>query len=136
MKKSGPDCRFLIRSYLFLLLYFAAEYGFCTDDIALDYPVSDPDAPPRYDEAPAPLLPNFGASRFREYAGDLNMMVLLDSKERSVKQMQVLWYVETWVSPQQCILTTSIICCREQAGLVFERLYPAGDASIIELKLA
>ncbi|TCD67183.1 hypothetical protein EIP91_000409 [Steccherinum ochraceum] len=97
MKKSGPECRFLIH------------------DITLDHPVSDPESPPRYDEAPAPLLSNFGASRYREYAGDLNMMILLDSKERSVKQMQALW---------------------SQAGLAFERLYPAGDASIIELKLA
>ncbi|KAH8102064.1 S-adenosyl-L-methionine-dependent methyltransferase [Cristinia sonorae] len=96
MKKTGPHCRLLIH------------------DITLDHPVNDPDAPPRYDEAPSPLLPNFGASRFREYASDINMLVLLNAKERSVKQMMTLW---------------------EQAGLVYERLFPSGDASIIELKL-
>ena len=95
MKKKGPECRFLIRecSFTHAPLLHTSCCVHPADDITLDHPVNDPDAPPRYDEAPAPLLPNFGASRFREYAGDLNMMVLLDAKERSVKQMKALWYL-------------------------------------------
>ena len=59
------------------------------DDIVLDHPVKDiklasiADGEP----APTPLLPNYGVSRFREYAGDLNMMVLLNAKERSLAQI-------------------------------------------------
>lgn len=56
------------------------------DDIVLDHPVLKGEQGTE-EKAPEPLLPNFGAARLQEYAGDLNMMVLLDAKERSLAEM-------------------------------------------------
>ncbi|KAI5119659.1 hypothetical protein M0805_007750 [Coniferiporia weirii] len=85
-------------------------------DIVLDHPVKDADDASLNDNiAPEPLLPNYGSSRFQEYAGDLNMMILMDAKERSLKEMVTL---------------------ATRAGLTFDRIHRSVNTSIVEFKLA
>lgn len=67
----------------------SVSYRQFTDDIVLDHPIFK-GASDAEEKAPAPLLPNFGAARLQEYAGDLNMMVLMDAKERSLGEMLAL----------------------------------------------
>lgn len=38
------------------------------------------------DIAPEPLLPNYGAGRIRRYHQDINMMCVLNSKERTLQE--------------------------------------------------
>lgn len=37
-------------------------------------------------EAPEPLLPNYGEGRIRQYYLDLDMMVMLNAKERTLDE--------------------------------------------------
>ncbi|THH00242.1 hypothetical protein EW145_g7114 [Phellinidium pouzarii] len=67
------------------------------------------------DVAPAPLLPNFGAACYRDYAGDINMLNLLDAKDRTLEEF---------------------ISLGSKSGFAFERIWDAEDTSLVEFKLA
>ncbi|KAH8111801.1 S-adenosyl-L-methionine-dependent methyltransferase [Phellopilus nigrolimitatus] len=64
--------------------------------------------------APAPLLPNFGAARYREYAADINMLNLLGAKERTLEEF---------------------IALGSQAGFAFHHVWDAGETSLVEFRL-
>ncbi|KAF9465798.1 S-adenosyl-L-methionine-dependent methyltransferase [Collybia nuda] len=63
------------------------------------------------DQAPEPLLPNYGMGRVRLYQQDMNMLNLFNSKERTLQEFIVMG---------------------EQCGFVFEKLWDAGESAIIE----
>ncbi|THH00243.1 hypothetical protein EW145_g7113 [Phellinidium pouzarii] len=67
------------------------------------------------DAAPAPLLPNFGAARYRDYAGDINMLNLVDAKDRSLEELIMLG---------------------SNSGFAFERIWDAGETSVVQFRLA
>ncbi|KAF9490909.1 S-adenosyl-L-methionine-dependent methyltransferase [Pleurotus eryngii] len=62
-------------------------------------------------QAPAPLLPNYGAGNKRLYQQDMNMMILFNRKERTLEEF---------------------INLGEASGFRFERLWDDGEAGIIE----
>ncbi|KAJ7089775.1 S-adenosyl-L-methionine-dependent methyltransferase [Mycena belliarum] len=62
--------------------------------------------------APAPLLSNYGAGRIRQYYLDVSLMVLINSKERTLEEYVALG---------------------EAAGLRFVRVWAFGDMSGVEL---
>jgi hypothetical protein len=43
-------------------------------------------------QAPEPLLPSYGAGQTRLYGQDLGMMLLLNSKERTIEEVETLGY--------------------------------------------
>ncbi|KAG9218402.1 hypothetical protein CCMSSC00406_0007997 [Pleurotus cornucopiae] len=62
-------------------------------------------------QAPAPLLPNYGAGNKRLYQQDMNMMIQFNSKERTLEEF---------------------IKLGEASGFRFEKLWDGGEAGIIE----
>ncbi|KAJ7487793.1 S-adenosyl-L-methionine-dependent methyltransferase [Mycena latifolia] len=66
----------------------------------------------RLKQAPAPLMFNYGEGRIRQYYLDISMMVLINSKERTLDE-----YVELG----------------EEAGLRFMEVYDFGEMSGVEL---
>ncbi|KZT21972.1 S-adenosyl-L-methionine-dependent methyltransferase [Neolentinus lepideus HHB14362 ss-1] len=66
------------------------------------------------ERAPEPLLPNFGAGRFKVYTQDVNMMALMNAKERSIEMF---------------------IGLGEQAGLKFVGYHDSGDTGLVEFAL-
>ncbi|KAF7349310.1 3-O-methyltransferase 2 [Mycena sanguinolenta] len=70
------------------------------------------DRRPQLKKAPAPLLPNYGEGRIRQYHLDVSLMVLVNSQERTLDE-----YVQLG----------------EQAGLKFLKLWEFGDLSGVEL---
>ncbi|KAJ7487261.1 S-adenosyl-L-methionine-dependent methyltransferase [Mycena galericulata] len=56
------------------------------DEFVLQHAAVDSDTEGKFEKAPAPLLPNFGVGRVRPYAQDINMLVLLNSQERTLPQ--------------------------------------------------
>jgi len=67
-----------------------------------------------YKQAPAPLLPNYGGGRIRQYSLDLHMMILLNSEERRLPQF---------------------IRLGEAAGLEFVKLWDLGEMGLVEYRL-
>ncbi|EPQ51546.1 S-adenosyl-L-methionine-dependent methyltransferase [Gloeophyllum trabeum ATCC 11539] len=67
------------------------------------------------DKAPEPLLPNFGAGRFKVYTQDINMMALMNAKERSPEM-----FIELG----------------EQVGLKFVKFHNSGETGLVEFALA
>ncbi|KAF9458941.1 S-adenosyl-L-methionine-dependent methyltransferase [Collybia nuda] len=74
--------------------------------------VTEGDSP--FEQAPEPLLPNYGVGRIRQYALDLDMMVMLNSQERRLEEFVALG---------------------EEAGLVFVKLWNFGEMSAAEFRL-
>jgi len=66
------------------------------------------------DLAPSPLLPNYGAGSIRQYNIDISVMGILNSKQRTLKEFQVLG---------------------ERAGLRFVKLWTVGEMGLVELGL-
>lgn len=66
------------------------------------------------DRAPEPLLPNFGAGLFKVYMEDINMMTMMNAKERSPDMF---------------------IQLGEQVGLKFVNFHNCGETGLIELAL-
>ncbi|KIJ34904.1 hypothetical protein M422DRAFT_262863 [Sphaerobolus stellatus SS14] len=66
-------------------------------------------------QAPEPLLPNYGMGRIRLYQQDINMMVLFNSKERTLQEFVQL---------------------AEQTGFKFEKLWDSGEAGLLEFTIA
>ncbi|KIJ38737.1 hypothetical protein M422DRAFT_231092 [Sphaerobolus stellatus SS14] len=67
------------------------------------------------DQAPEPLLPNYGAGRIRLYHQDINMMITLNSKERTLEE-----FIEL----------------AEQTGFKFENLSDSGESGLVEFSAA
>jgi hypothetical protein len=65
--------------------------------------------------APEPLLKNFGAGNIRPYAQDVNLMMLMNAKERSLDEFKALGI---------------------QAGLEFVRVWDIVESGIVEFKVA
>jgi len=74
-----------------------------------------PDDESPYKQAPAPLLPNYGAGRVRQYYLDISMMWLLNSEERTLDGYSKL---------------------AEAAGLRFVKFWDLRELGIIEFALA
>lgn len=68
-----------------------------------------------FEQAPEPLLPNYGVGRIRQYALDLDMMVMLNSQERRLEEF---------------------IRLGEEAGLMFTKLWNFGEMSAVEFRLS
>ncbi|KAG6896298.1 hypothetical protein C0992_009251 [Termitomyces sp. T32_za158] len=66
-------------------------------------------------EAPKPMLPNYGAGRIRPYNLDLAMLVLFNSKQRTLEEF---------------------IDIAGKAGLEFVKLWPTGEMGVVELRSA
>jgi ubiquinone/menaquinone biosynthesis C-methylase UbiE len=66
------------------------------------------------EQAPEPLLANYGVGRARLYQQDLNMMILLNSKERTLQEF---------------------IQLGESCGFKFVKLWDAGEAGLLEFCL-
>jgi len=70
-------------------------------------------------QAPEPLLPNYGEGRIRQYTMDINMMTLMNGRERTLidfiwlGEMAGLSFVKHWVTAEM--------------GLVEFMLHPGSD---------
>ncbi|KAF9040755.1 S-adenosyl-L-methionine-dependent methyltransferase [Panaeolus papilionaceus] len=69
----------------------------------------------KYEQAPEPLLPNYGLGRIRQYYLDIDMMAMLNSEERHL---------------------SSFIKLGEAAGLRFEKVWDLGEMGLVEYRLA
>ncbi|KAJ7214521.1 S-adenosyl-L-methionine-dependent methyltransferase [Mycena pura] len=67
----------------------------------------------KFEKAPEPLLPNFGVGRVRPYAQDINMMVCLNSQERTLP---------------------GFIQLGALSGFEFVKLWDLGEVDLIEFK--
>ena len=65
-------------------------------------------------QAPEPLLPNYGVGRIRQYNLDIDMMAMLNSQERRLPDL---------------------IRLGEASGLEFAKLWDLGDTSLVEYRL-
>jgi hypothetical protein len=72
-----------------------------------------PDAEAKSIQAPEPLLPNYGEGRLRQYTLDMDMMIMLNSKERTLDDF---------------------IALGDTAGLKFVKLWEAGEMGLIEFE--
>lgn len=73
-----------------------------------------PELEAKFTQAPEPLLPNFGEGRIRQYAMDINMMTLLNSRERTLEEF---------------------IQLGDAAGLEFAKLWETGEMGLVEFTL-
>jgi hypothetical protein len=64
--------------------------------------------------APEPLLPNYGVGGVEPYNLDISMMVVLNSKERTLREF---------------------IKLGEEAGLQFVKFWPLSDRALVEYRL-
>ena len=97
MNRGPTDVYVFSDEYVLQLEYFPAEDG------------------STFDRAPEPLLPNYGVGGIEPYNLDLNMMVVLNSKERTLREF---------------------IKLGEEAGLQFVRFWPLSDRGLVEYRLA
>ncbi|KAF7782904.1 hypothetical protein Agabi119p4_2280 [Agaricus bisporus var. burnettii] len=70
-----------------------------------------PEEKAKFRQAPEPLLANYGEARIRQYTMDINMMTLLNSKERTLEDF---------------------IGLGESAGLQFVKLWETGEMGLVE----
>ncbi|KAF8580550.1 S-adenosyl-L-methionine-dependent methyltransferase [Ramaria rubella] len=68
-----------------------------------------------FEQAPEPLLPNYGIGRVRLYNQDINMMSLMNSKERTLQEF---------------------IDMGNLTGFKFVKLWDVGEADLVEFSLA
>jgi hypothetical protein len=76
------------------------------------YRLAEEDA--KFIQAPEPLLPNYGEGRIRQYIMDVNMMVVFNSKERTLEDF---------------------IKLGQLAGLEFVKLWETGEMGLVEFVL-
>ena len=93
---------------------FFFDHG-ATDEYILQHANRVPElGESNFNQAPEPLLPNYGAGRIRQYNLDLDMMAMLNSEERQVNDFVRLG---------------------ESAGLKYERLWDFGETGLVEYRL-
>ena len=85
-----------------------------TDEYILQHANRVPEAQSKFNQAPEPLLPNYGAGRIRQYNLDISMMTKLNSEERQLDDF---------------------IRLGEAAGLKFEKLWDFGEMGLVEYRL-
>ena len=85
-----------------------------TDEFILQHANRVPEGQSNFNQAPEPLLPNYGTGRIRQYNIDLHMMTTLNSEERQLDHF---------------------IRLGEAAGLRFEKLWDFGEMGLIEYRL-
>jgi len=73
-----------------------------------------PEGQSNVNQAPEPLLANYGAGRIREYNLDIDMMTMLNSEERQLD---------------------AFVKLGDAAGLKFERLWDFGEMGLVEYRL-
>ncbi|KAF8577159.1 S-adenosyl-L-methionine-dependent methyltransferase [Ramaria rubella] len=84
-------------------------------EFVLQHIVRDPTQATTLDQAPEPLLPNYGMGKVRLYQQDINMMNLLNSKERTLQEF---------------------IDMANQTGFKFVKLWDSGEAGVVEFSPA
>ncbi|KAF8992613.1 S-adenosyl-L-methionine-dependent methyltransferase [Cyathus striatus] len=84
-------------------------------EFVLQHAVREPSDKLALDQAPEPLLANYGIGRARMYQQDINMMSLMNSKERTLQEFLDL---------------------ANQTGFKFEHLWDSGEAGLLEFTLA
>lgn len=84
------------------------------DEYILQPAHREPTGQSKLTQAPEPLLPNYRSGGIRQYNLDLDMMVLANSKERSVDDF---------------------IRLVEEAGLTFVKVWVCGEMSATEFRL-
>ncbi|TFY54971.1 hypothetical protein EVG20_g9490 [Dentipellis fragilis] len=121
-KAMKPSSRLLVRAYSSSTQYFSSRSKILhavasTDDYVLISSVaaSEGALETRGDVAPSPLLPNYGTGGARPFYMDVNMMCMLNAKERSLDDMIELG---------------------TKAGLVFVKFWDCVEMSIVEFKAA
>ncbi|KIM78300.1 hypothetical protein PILCRDRAFT_824514 [Piloderma croceum F 1598] len=92
-----PESRLLIHDYILHALHRHEPNG--SGEIA----------------APEPLLPNFGAGNIRPYCQDMNLMMVLNAKERLLDEVKALG---------------------TEAGLEFVKVWDLAECGIVEFKVA
>ncbi|KAJ7284873.1 S-adenosyl-L-methionine-dependent methyltransferase [Mycena rebaudengoi] len=80
-------------------------------ELVLQHIAKDSGSEGKFEMAPEPLLPNFGTGRVRLYAQDINMMVLVNSQERTLPQ-----FIEMGL----------------RSGFEFVKLWELGEAGLME----
>ncbi|KAF9038013.1 S-adenosyl-L-methionine-dependent methyltransferase [Panaeolus papilionaceus] len=73
-----------------------------------------PESEASYDQAPEPLLPNYGVGTVKQYYLDIDMMVAFNSQERQLSQF---------------------IKLGDAAGLKFQRVWDLGETGLVEYRL-
>ena len=73
-----------------------------------------PDEKSPVQQAPEPLLPNYGSGRIRQYNLDIHMLAMLNSEERRLPEF---------------------IKLGEAAGLEFVKLWDLGEMGLVEYRL-
>ena len=89
------------------------QYLATLDECVLQHAAREGDS--AFEQAPDPLLPNYGMGRIHQYELDLTLMLMLNSKLRTLEEF---------------------IKIGEEAGLCFVKLWNAGDLSLLEFRLA
>ena len=86
------------------------------DEFVLQHADRKAEGDSAFQQAPEPLLPNYGVGSIRQYNLDLDMMVMLNSKERTLEEFTAIG---------------------EKAGLKFVKLWGGcGDMGLVEFRLA
>ena len=85
-----------------------------TDEYILQHANRVPEGQSNFNQAPEPLLPNYGAGRIRQYNLDMDIMAMLNSEERQLDDFVRLG---------------------EGAGLKFEKLWDFGEMGLVEYRL-
>lgn len=81
------------------------------DEFILQHANRVPEEQSNFNQAPEPLLANYGAGRIRQFTLDIHMMTIFNSQERQLDQFVRLG---------------------EAAGLKFEKLWDFGEMGLVE----
>lgn len=109
-----PSSRVLIRSSPFVIISDELINRTIVEEFVLQRADRVSKADSAFKQAPEPLLPNYGVGRIRQYALDLDMMVMANSQERRLEEF---------------------IKLAEEAGLNFVKLWDFGEMGAVELRL-
>jgi hypothetical protein len=90
------------------------QYLVAQDEYVLQYAARGQGGDSAFEQAPEPLLPNYGLGRIRQYSLDLTLMLLLNSKERTLEEF---------------------IKIGEEAGLSFVKVWNMSDLGLLEFRL-
>ncbi|RDB28143.1 3-O-methyltransferase 2 [Hypsizygus marmoreus] len=82
-------------------------------EFVLQHLVRDPEQATLVGQAPEPLLPNYGVGRMRLYQQDINMMNLVNSKERTLPE-----FIEMG----------------KETGFEFVKMWDSGEAALLEFR--